>query len=276
MNENRTIFRRAKDKENPFVMIDKTIFEDEAISWKAKGLMGYLLSRPDDWVVRMADLKKRSTDGRHATRTAVQELEGAGYLTRYRERDEQGQFVRFVVEVHEVPVPEEQRTSSIAFEHPQSGFPTVDNPTVENQPYTYIDCTETDMSISILASANREPTPKGEAEEEVAFWKSLEEEAQFEEANRWRIPSTIIEKDALDAVGRTVYDDKAEYEAMQKVVEKVQTYQLPEKFWKSRLWNARKHKWGLATLIKSALSKRSLTTWQKNPKNNSHGDTSRT
>jgi len=98
-----TIFRRAKDRENPYVMIDREIFQNSTLSWKAKGLLGYLLSRPDDWIVRMTDLAKQSTDGMAAIRTAVKELEDAGYMVRQREQDDEGKF-QWTVEVHEVPM----------------------------------------------------------------------------------------------------------------------------------------------------------------------------
>jgi hypothetical protein len=111
---NQTIFRRAKDRQNPYVMIDRTIFEVETLSYKAKGLMGYLLSRPDDWTVRMTDLIRRSTDGEHAVRTAVQELEEHGYMVRMRGRDpDTGQFGPVTIEVHEVPVPPDDRSAGL-------------------------------------------------------------------------------------------------------------------------------------------------------------------
>jgi len=98
-----TIFRRAKDRENPYVMIDRDVFQNDELSWKAKGLLGYLLSRPDDWIVRMADLANQSTDGMAAVRSAVKELEDAGYMIRARTQDDEGKF-EWTVEVHELPV----------------------------------------------------------------------------------------------------------------------------------------------------------------------------
>lgn len=262
MNElnDKTIFRRAKDRDNPYAMIDRAIFEDEALSWKAKGLLGYLLSRPDDWVTRMSDLKKRSKDGIDGTRSAVCELESAGYLKRYRERDEQGQFKGFVVEVHEIPVPEDERTS-IAYESPPSGFPRVEKPalekpTQENPVITNKDCTETNVSIDIPGDSS-------------PFLEEWEEEAQLEQDNLWRKPQQAAEVAILASVGRTRYDTAEEMEGVKEVLYQVSTGALPEKYLKSRLWCAKKHKWPLATLIKSALSPESLEKWQKKQKRKS-------
>jgi len=145
-----TIFRRVKDRDNPYVMIDRECFEVETLSWKAKGLLGYLLSRPNDWTVIMADLVKRSSDGEHAVRSAVHELEAHGYMVRSRVRDKKtGMFGPVTIEVHEVPVPEECRTydlgrSRIVAEEksPVGGFPQVGEPQVENHALLSTDSTK--------------------------------------------------------------------------------------------------------------------------------------
>src|SRR5262249_62115727 len=82
----RTIFRIHKTKRDPWVQVDKRIFENVELSWAARGLLGYLLSRPDNWQVRMGDLISRGPTGRDAMRRMVKELETAGYVRRGRER----------------------------------------------------------------------------------------------------------------------------------------------------------------------------------------------
>jgi integrase len=47
-----------------FVIIDQRAIEDTRLSWEARGLLGYLLSRPDDWKVLVNDLRKRGDLGR--------------------------------------------------------------------------------------------------------------------------------------------------------------------------------------------------------------------
>lgn len=72
--------------------IDNSILEDESLSWRAKGIACYLISKPNDWVIRMAYLIHVGKEGEKAVRTAVQELATAGYLMRRRERDTSGQL----------------------------------------------------------------------------------------------------------------------------------------------------------------------------------------
>ncbi len=41
---------RVNKRSNPYVVIDKTALNDDRLSWKAKGVLCYLLSLPDDWI----------------------------------------------------------------------------------------------------------------------------------------------------------------------------------------------------------------------------------
>jgi hypothetical protein len=121
----KTIFRVEKNADNPFVMIDRRPIENPSLSWRAKGILTYLISRPDNWIVRLGDLIKRSPDGVYAVRTALRELTKAGHLTRREER-EQGKFKQYVLMVHEVPV-----TSTVT-NLPQADKPQADNLTLND------------------------------------------------------------------------------------------------------------------------------------------------
>lgn len=123
----RTIFRIAKNKDNPYVMMDKRPLEDKRLSWKSKGILGYLLSRPDGWEIQIADLIARSLDGGSAVRSALAELKQVGYL-RYlgRQKSDKGRFERAVWEVYEIPYID---------------FPHMENPNEENRQLSNIENT---------------------------------------------------------------------------------------------------------------------------------------
>jgi DnaD/phage-associated family protein len=59
-------------------------FNDERLSWEARGLMGYLLSKPDDWEVRQMDLERRGPAGGYKIKKMLAELRAYGYVNRYR------------------------------------------------------------------------------------------------------------------------------------------------------------------------------------------------
>jgi len=79
-------------KTGKFVMVDNAVFEDERLSWEARGLLGYLLSKPDNWQVRLFDLVRRGPAGEHKIRRMLRELEQYGYLRRERFRRVDGTF----------------------------------------------------------------------------------------------------------------------------------------------------------------------------------------
>ena len=52
---------------------------DNRLSWKARGLLIYLLSKPDDWEVRVQQLVDSSPDGKSSVQSAMRELKNLGY-----------------------------------------------------------------------------------------------------------------------------------------------------------------------------------------------------
>src|SRR5699024_6165517 len=60
--------------------------------WKAKGLMAYMLSKPDDWTFYLSELEKHSIDGNSSLRSGFKELQDNGYVTRDRKRESEGTF----------------------------------------------------------------------------------------------------------------------------------------------------------------------------------------
>lgn len=96
------VFRVYKESGN-FVTVHKSFIHDDNLSWKAKGILLYLLSRPDDWRIYETELNKHSSDGRDSLRTGIKELEEAGYIHRTRKRNEKGQLREYEYEVFEQP-----------------------------------------------------------------------------------------------------------------------------------------------------------------------------
>jgi len=84
---NEPIFSRARhDKKNPYVMISREIFQDPTISLKAKGLLGFFLSLPDNWQIYHSNICQQLNVGKDALNSAIDELINAGYVKRTREK----------------------------------------------------------------------------------------------------------------------------------------------------------------------------------------------
>lgn len=96
---------RVKKRPSNFVMMDKTFLEDDRLSYKAKGLLAYLLSKPDDWKVIVGNLVNSSKDGKASVYAGLKELKECGYYEKVPVRNEQGtRIIRWESTVYEVPI----------------------------------------------------------------------------------------------------------------------------------------------------------------------------
>ena len=93
-------------KDNNFVMLDKGFLNNSNLSLKAKGLLAYVLSLPDDWVIYTEEIAKHHKDGKAAVLTAFKELESEGHVKRERVRQANGQLQGYKTTVYETPVTE--------------------------------------------------------------------------------------------------------------------------------------------------------------------------
>ena len=93
---------------------------DKTITLKAKGLLSQMFSLPDDWDYTLKGLAYINLEGIDSIRSAIRELEKAGYIIRTRVRDEQGRLRGTSYKVFATP------------HLPESGSPTLENPTLEN------------------------------------------------------------------------------------------------------------------------------------------------
>jgi len=96
------IFRIKKDKDNPYLMINKEPLNNAELSWKGKGLLAYLLSLPDDWKIYEDEITKHAKDGKDSLKSAIKELIELGYIERERIRNSSGQMKGYTYCVYEV------------------------------------------------------------------------------------------------------------------------------------------------------------------------------
>ncbi len=119
------IIRVAKNSN--YVVMNRTALNDNRLSWKAKGIMAYMLSMPDDWVFYMDELITHSTDGKDSFKSGFKELKDNGYVERKAIKDEKTKrIVSWETIVHEVPFPQTEK--------PLVEIPPVENPLMEKPP----------------------------------------------------------------------------------------------------------------------------------------------
>lgn len=115
---------RSPRPDRGFTILDNLTLRDPRLSWKARGLLAFLLSMPDNWRTNSDHLQHCGPDGRDSVRAGLRELEAAGYLERRKVRSESGRWSSETV-VYDRP------------RHPQAGeriHPSMtDNPAPESQ-----------------------------------------------------------------------------------------------------------------------------------------------
>jgi len=93
---------RIKKTKN-FSIISNQAARIETLSLKAKGLFYYLMTLPDEWNVNVSELVNHSSDGRDSHRSAMKELEAAGFILKSRSKCESGKFDGWDYDVYEEP-----------------------------------------------------------------------------------------------------------------------------------------------------------------------------
>lgn len=95
-------FRTIKES-GDFVIVHKTFVFDQRLSAKAKGILLYFLSRPDDWQIYTSEVVKHMSDGQKSINNGIKELIECGYVHRKQKRSESGVFNGYEYLVYEKP-----------------------------------------------------------------------------------------------------------------------------------------------------------------------------
>ena len=95
---------RAPRPESNWTQIRNGIIDDHRITFKATAVLIYILSKPDNWRTSTRHLSTVKKEGIDAVRTAMSELECAGYVQRRRYQDETGKWCYDTL-VYDIPQP---------------------------------------------------------------------------------------------------------------------------------------------------------------------------
>jgi hypothetical protein len=127
---------RAPRPTSNWYQLDKRISEDKRLSWAARGLLIYLLGKPDHWTVSPAALVNETKDsakpsGRDSVYALLKELLSAGYLRRIQNKTS-GQFSSVDYIVSETPESEASSGSPPHTDFPDTVEPDTDEPHTAN------------------------------------------------------------------------------------------------------------------------------------------------
>ena len=104
---------------NRYGITPNHILNDKNLSMKAKGLFGYIQSKPEDWDFSVQRIELQTKDGRDSISAGLKELEDIGYLKRVKYKDGEG---KWDWEYHLTDIP--------FTENPSTVFPFTGNPQI--------------------------------------------------------------------------------------------------------------------------------------------------
>lgn len=116
------IIRVTKKTEN-YSVISNVFLNDKNLSFQCKGLLAYLLTKPNNWNINVKHLVTTSTDGRDTIYKSIDQLIKAGYIVREQGKSN-GKFKTFDYNVFELPM-------SPLPENPDAAVPDTGSPDTE-------------------------------------------------------------------------------------------------------------------------------------------------
>ena len=119
------------DKTRDYTVMSNYHLRDKRLSLKSKGLLSQMLSLPENWDYTLTGLSAINRESKDAIRSAVNELERAGYIERRQTTDASGKFSGNEYVIHESPL-EPERPKAPSLDKPSSENPTTGNPLTGN------------------------------------------------------------------------------------------------------------------------------------------------
>ncbi|MBA7604756.1 hypothetical protein ES703_11882 [subsurface metagenome] len=164
-----SIIRVVKNKHNPYLIMNKTGLNDKRLSLKAKGLLCYLLSKPDNWYINTKDIIANNDNARASVFSAINELVRFGYMFKHQFRNQNGSFHSYNYLVYEHPL---KSLSEKTITYPQADFPHAVNPHPDNQ-HLLINNKEV-INKDPLTTLSNKPNERNVAQDDLCLKESKE------------------------------------------------------------------------------------------------------
>ena len=187
------VFRVEKNK--GYTVMSNHHLRNKELTLKAKGLLSQMLSLPENWDYTLAGLSHINKESIDAIRTAVLELEKAGYIERSQGRDEKGKMTAITYIIYEQPispVPKNPTSDKPILEKPKADKPISENTTQLNK-----DIQKTDLSKKEEKNKdglNTDSIPILSPDPSLLENKPLSEKKGTDEKNAYKIYEEIIKE----------------------------------------------------------------------------------
>lgn len=139
-----SVFKIEKNKE--YTIMSNYHLRDRNLSYKAKGLLSFMLSLPEDWDYSLKGLCAISKESRDGIRSILNELKDNNYLEIERVRNDKGLF-EYNYLIYEKPINNERGNENCPdILYPDTDIPYMDSPSTEKP---------TQISTNIINTNNK-------------------------------------------------------------------------------------------------------------------------
>lgn len=155
------VFRVERTRD--YTVMSNYHLRDKRLTLKAKGLLSQMLSLPEDWDYTLSGLSHINRESKDAIRSAVNELEQAGYIHRRQTTDASGKFSTNEYIIHEHPDHDQPEP---LLEKPLSENPTTDNPPTGNP------SPENPTQLNTKKPSKEKSNTDGQSTDSIPFWEN--------------------------------------------------------------------------------------------------------
>ena len=195
------------EKTSSYTVMSNHHLRNPDLTLKAKGLLSLMLSLPENWDYTLKGLSCICRENVDAIRTAVWELEKAGYITRRQGRDEKGKMTAIEYTIYEFPQPPKPKKPVLEnpiSDNPTTEIPVSENPTQLNKDRSTKDLLNTDVSstysIPFQKEAAAPPERKGNGYTNMDAVRAYEEVIKDNIEYPYLIQDKSVDKGMLDEI----------------------------------------------------------------------------
>ena len=195
------------EKTNSYTVMSNHHLCNPDLTLKAKGLLSLMLSLPENWDYTLKGLSCICRENVDAIRTAVWELEKAGYITRRQGRDEKGKMTAIEYTIYEFsqpPKPKKPVLENPISDNPTTEIPVSENPTQLNKDRSTKDLLNTDVSSTYSIPFQKEAAApqerKGNGYTNMDAVRAYEEVIKENIEYPYLIQDKSVDKGMLDEV----------------------------------------------------------------------------
>ena len=195
------------EKTSSYTVMSNHHLRNPDLTLKAKGLLSLMLSLPENWDYTLKGLSCICRENVDAIRTAVWELEKAGYITRRQGRDEKGKMTAIEYTIYEFPQPPKPKipvSENPISDNPTTEIPVSENPTQLNKDRSTKDLLNTDVSstysIPFQKEAAAPPERKGNGYTNMDAVRAYEEIIKDNIEYPYLIQDKSVDKGMLDEI----------------------------------------------------------------------------